>query len=521
MDEVLFYVSAGDQSDTKKPAESFAYISSIHSSKQYETFRHAASPLNGTAISGVGLGERIFTSDNKKALVNVYTYGKESIDQRIPIPEALTALHIIHHPTLPHGAEAKGEEIENSLATHDKPNYRVPWLLCGGSKLGKLYIWELASGDLLCVKEAHYQGITRIDLSLCGTFLVTGGEDARIMVWNLADLIAIYGQAGLINETDSSSTVNRSGKPYYSITDNTLPITDFTLNQVGNLADLKLYTASKDSTVRIYDITTKQQLTTFILPQPVTCLARDPANRQLYAGLANGLIKTIPLYKFNQHTSVLEAVGGLDRIITVDQEDPNMLSTFVQHENHKVTKLCVSMDGTNLISGDDAGQVFVSDIATKQTIKSFPSLNFPISDLYVETVPVDLLVNDKIRTDKKHRMMPPLKRVLASADPVDHVLFMDIPQESVNTIISTKVHKDLDWLEKKKMEELLFKNLSDVNSTVKTIDTGANGGNNQQSTANLELKLSKVSEAYTDLRSKHEQLIKEHAKLLDKLAEGK
>ncbi|KAI5951439.1 IPI3 [Candida jiufengensis] len=493
MDEVLFYISKGEE----KGAESFAYVTSIHSSKQYQSFRHASSPKFGTCLTGIGPGERIFTCDNKKALINVYSYNKESIDQRIPVPEALTTLHIIHHP-----------DIKN-ISKHKKSNYRVPWLLCGGSKSGKLYIWELSSGDLLCVKEAHYQGITVINSSSCNTFLVTGGEDARCIVWNLLELISIYG----VKEDEEN--YHRKLKPYWSITENTLPITDIILNTVGIINDLKLYTSSKDGTVRIYDIITKTQLTTFVLPDSVECLTRDPANRAIYAGLNNGLIKMIPLYKFNTHTSILESIGGLNKIITIDPQDPNLSQTFVQHQNHSVTTIKMSMDGTSIISGDFKGQVFVSDIVTKQTIKSFQSLDFPISYLYIATIPTNILDNTtNIRSDKKHRMMPPLKRILASNNPIDHVLFMDIPEEIISNDNADDEEEDFSsWLEQKRIEELKFKNLSDINSTVKKVNNNSNATTN----SDLEIKLKKVSEAYTDLRSKHESLIKEHAKLLDKI----
>lgn len=517
MDEVLFYISQGDQTDSKKSAaESFAYTSSIHSSKQYQSYRHASSPLRGTCITGIGPGERIFTCDSKKALINVYSHGKEGIDQRIPVPEALTTLHVIHHPQL--DTKASDDEV-----LHEKPNFRIPWLLCGGSKSGKLYIWEISSGDLLCVKEAHYQGISVIESSSCKTFLITGGEDARCLVWNLADLISIYGNNNNGGDENGQDHL-RSVKPYWAIAENTLPITDVNLNPTGVINDLKLYTSSKDGTVRIFDIMTKTQLTTFILPHSVECLTRDPANRALYVGLSNGQIKMIPLYKFNPHTSVLEGVGGMNKIITIDPHDPNLTTTFVQHQDSSssVLQICISMDGTSLISGDSKGQVYVSDIVTKQTIKSFASLNFPIAYIHLQTIltkSLDATANN-VRSDKKHRMVPTLKRVLASSDPVEHTLFMDIPEPI--TIDEDDEDDESNggfgsWLEAKRIEELQFKNLSDIDSTVKTIGKNNNNdaANSSPNNTNLELKLKKVSEAYTDLRTKYEELLKEHAKLLD------
>ncbi|KAI5969230.1 IPI3 [Candida margitis] len=528
MDEVLFYISQGDQTDSKKTAaESFAYTSSIHSSKQYQSYRHASSPLYGTCVTGIGPGERIFTCDAKRALINVYSYGKESIDQRIPVPEALTTLHIIHHPRF-----NSKDDVDEMTPLHEKPGFRVPWLLCGGSKSGKLYIWELSSGDLLCVKEAHYQGISVIKSSSCKTFLVTGGEDARCLVWNLSELISIYGGANSNRGDENGQDHLRSIKPYWAISENTLPITDLHLNPTGVINDLKIYTSSKDGTVRIFDLMTKTQLTTFILPHSVECLARDPANRALYVGLSNGQIKMIPLYKYNAHTSVLEGVGGMNKIITIDPQDPNLATTFVQHQDSSssVLQICISMDGTSLVSGDSQGQVYVSDIVTKQTIKSFPSLNFPIAYIYLQTISsksLDIRGDNTTRSDKKHRMIPTLKRVLASSDPVEHTLFMDIPEQ-------TPVDNDNDddesscgdfssWLERKRIEELQFKNLSDIDSTVKTIGNKTSSNNNMDTShhktsdtnTNSELKLKKVSEAYTDLRTKYEELLKEHAKLLD------
>ena len=502
MDEVVFYIAQGDPAD-KHSQESYGYVTSIHSSKQYASYRQADSHINGTAITGIGPGERIFTAVPNKALINVYSWGKESVDQRIPIPEALTCITLINHPN-----GSNSDNDDNQL--YKLPNYRVPWLLAGGSKSGKLYIWELSSGNLLCVRDAHYQGITTIKGSSCGTFLITGGEDARCLVWNLAELISIYDKS------------DHQVKPYWQITDNTLPLTDLCLNDTHNINDLKLYTTSEDSTVRIYDIVTKSLLTTFILPSSAECITKDPANRALYVGLNNGLVRSIPLYSINSHTSVLESIGGMNKIITVDA-DPNLKETFVAHQQKTktgddkpvvVTKLTISFDGTSIISGDSEGRVFVSDIVTKQVVKSFTPCNSPIAYIAVETVPDDFVNNLATSTttnkaDKKHRMIPQFKRVLASTNSEEHQIFLDIPGKTTATTNATGNIDFATWLQGKQSEELQFKNLSGINSIVKQV------GN--ENVSDLEEKLQRVSQAYTELRNKHEELIKEHAKLLDKL----
>ncbi|KAF6063063.1 hypothetical protein FOB64_006078 [Candida albicans] len=145
---------------------------------------------------------------------------------------------------------------------------------------------------------------------------------------------------------------------------------------------------------------------------------KDPANRALYVGLNNGLVRSIPLYSINSHTSVLESIG----------------ETFVAHQQKTktgddkpvvVTKLTISFDGTSIISGDSEGRVFVSDIVTKQVVKSFTPCNSPIAYIAVETVPDDFVNNLATSTttnkaDKKHRMIPQFKRVLASTNSEEH-----------------------------------------------------------------------------------------------------
>ncbi|KAF6063064.1 hypothetical protein FOB64_006078 [Candida albicans] len=143
---------------------------------------------------------------------------------------------------------------------------------------------------------------------------------------------------------------------------------------------------------------------------------KDPANRALYVGLNNGLVRSIPLYSINSHTSVLESIGGMNKIITTKTGDDKPVV---------VTKLTISFDGTSIISGDSEGRVFVSDIVTKQVVKSFTPCNSPIAYIAVETVPDDFVNNLATSTttnkaDKKHRMIPQFKRVLASTNSEEH-----------------------------------------------------------------------------------------------------
>lgn len=500
MDELVFYVSQGDPKD-KLLQESVAVVALAHSSQQYAAFRAADCPQNGAVLTGVGHGERLFVASPDKALINVYSWGKEGVDQRMPVPEPLTCLALVHHPKI-------GPLPTTESAKHNLPAFRVPWLLAGGSKSGKVYVWELSSGNLLSVKEAHYQQVSVLRFSSCGTYLVSGGFDARCMVWRTLDLVLVF---------DIASDL--AVKPYATFSDHTLPVTDVLVSETGLSNDLKVYSVSRDNTLRVYDIATRKQLSTFVLPYGIECITKDPANRALYVGLSNGLIRTVPLYQINVNSGTLEAVGGSDKVVTLDL-DPNLLHTFVHHQDGvsadtHVTRIAIAMDGATIVSGDSAGRIYISDIVTRQVVKTYTPCNTAISAIFTYFAPSDVgdaqKATNGANKDKKHRLIPNLKRVLADTAAADHHVNVEIAKDGDDDLYTS----DFDaWLQTKAQEELEFKNLSEINSQV-TINGSVVDGNDFARVKDLEEKLARLSQAYTDLRANHEILLEENKLLLD------
>lgn len=463
MDEAVFYITEGDPAD-KKSQESLGAISSIQTSHHFASFRNADCPRYGAALTGMGSGERLFIAGRNKALITSYSWGKESADQRFPVPENMACLRVAHHPL---------------TGTNDtKPAYSVPWLLAAGSTSGKLYLWEISSGNLLCVKDAHYQEISVIKFSKCGTFVFTGGLDSRVMVWRTLDLVS----------EDSSAA-----KPYASFSDHSLAITDIEVSASTLLSDLRLYTASTDGTLRVYDVSTKSLLTTFVFSVPVECIARDPAGRALYAGLNDGTIRQVDMYVVNQFTHVLEAVGGHGKIVTVES-DPNLHHTFVHHQDgtSTPTTMAISLDGMLLVSGDTTGRVFVSDVVTKQVVKTFTPCKSGIAYLEVGVHSTKTL-NGESEFEKKHRLLPGLKRVLVSPDALEHVVTMQIPGVEKDEV------EFQEWLQRKAHEEFEFK-------------LGQEEEASRGREAELEEKLQKVSNAYNSLKTMYEELYAESNK---------
>lgn len=454
MDESLLYVPEGPDGS--------AIAASLHSSKQYAAFRYADSKFLLAAVSGHQHGDRLFLAGSKP-LVTAYSWGKESPDQRMPVPEPLTCMALCNHPA------AAEENLQNVT------NYRTPWLLAGGSASGRLYLWELSSGNLVCVKEAHYQAINVLEFSECGTFLVTGGADARVLVWRVLDLVA---------NTDSE---NRHAAALRTFMDHTLGVTGICVS-VGLRSDVRLYSASEDGTVRNYDITTGALLTTFVLPAAVSCIALDPAGRACYAGLPDGTIRTLSNYSVNPNTHILEAVGGNGRIVTVSG-DPELQESFVHHQPHLLTRMVVSLDGNSVVSADISGRVMVADAATRQVVKAFPPASTSIIHLALEPFSG---TRQEDRAEKKHRLIPQLKRVLVDTDVAKHSISMEIGGP-------VEYGKDFDaWLQQKAAEAV----------EMREVEEKAPEKSGSEPASDAE-KLAKLTNAYTELRNKHELLLRQ------------
>ncbi|WPK27759.1 hypothetical protein PUMCH_005159 [Australozyma saopauloensis] len=502
MDEIAIYVTRGNAAD-KHAQESLGSAASIQSEGHYASFRNAECPINGGALTGFGPGERLFVASPNKALITTYAWGKESADQRFPVPEPLSCLTLAKYPPgtgIYHDSgniDEKDDELDASSI--EKPSYSTPWLLAAGSKSGRLYIWELALGDLVCVKDAHYQEISSISFSKCGTFLVTGGLDTRIHVWDTLSLVTPALLTGC--------------KPFATFSNHSLQVTQIEIYSAALVSDFKVYSSSKDGTVCIYDILSKSLLTTFVLPCAVECFARDPAGRTIYAGLADGTVRLVPLYVVNPHSNILEAVGGSGKVVTVEA-DPNLTSTFVHHVSTSnegalnkdladKSPLChptvmrVSMDGMQLISGDSCGQTFVADIVTKQVVKAFTACKSPIAYLSVDVCDKKALMAQTF-FEKKHRLLPPLKRILVSVDPLQHSLTMQLSG-------ATETEESFElWLQQKANEEFEFTKASFAPSTAASTDI------KNDEAVQLQLKLDKVSAAYNELKDQYEELLAAH-----------
>ncbi|EJS41982.1 ipi3p [Saccharomyces arboricola H-6] len=543
-------------------------ISSVHSFEQVNLRQCSTQSRNSCVQVG---SKYLFIAQAQKALINVYnlsgSFKRESVEQRLPLPEVLKCLEVVQNTSVQY------DRIQD--VSHRLPEFNLPYLLLGSTESGKLYIWELNSGILLNVKPmAHYQSITKIKSILNGKYIVTSGNDSRVIIWQTVDLV---------------SATNVDPKPICVLHDHTLPVTDFQVScsqgKFLSCTDTKLFTVSQDATIRCYDLSLidskkkqkKQEekgdevsigkapilLATFTTPYPIKSIALDPADRACYIGTADGCFSLNLFYKLKGNTVVnlLQSAGMntiqkgkvfslVQRGLVTGGENQDVDALYSMGQlvcdkllDSNVSCLEVSMDSTLLLIGDTEGKVSITEIYSKQIIRTIQTLTTSQASIGEVT---NLIVNPyRIESDSQlfegefkakqtsgsngHNSIkiPNLQRVIFdnSNKANLHDIWYQIGEAEAEADPSLALPlNDFDaYLEHIKSQESMFTHIGRVSSDVKVVDdqTNTDSSSNGQTAKDEEItelkaNIEALTHAYKELRSMHEKLYEEHQQVVDK-----
>nr|CAH7714119.1 unnamed protein product [Callosobruchus chinensis] len=225
------------------------------------------------------------------------------------------------------------------LAVCPKQVYLAVGMTC------KLYIWHISSGKLLSVQQKNYQPITCIKFSSDGEFVLVGGQDGMLVVYNLCDLLAL--SSNYLAQTDIGQV-----EPVYVKSDHSLPITDLHVGTFGKKS--RFATVSNDQTCRLYNLLTGENLLTLVFDEPLFSVIFDACCWQLYVGGASGVVRA-----FNLQQPPRSVTHHVDKKISL---------TFEGHTK-KVTCLALNSCNTVLATGSDDNFVFTWDIKSRQILK--------------------------------------------------------------------------------------------------------------------------------------------------------
>ncbi|KAH9002183.1 WD40 repeat-like protein [Lactarius deliciosus] len=192
----------------------------IQSGASLASFKHTNAAKNCTALipTREAQGGLMLAVQPDKALLNIYSFQKDQISQKIVLPERLSCVTV----------DRRGQ------------------FCAAGTPQGRIYLWEIASGIMYNSWEAHYRQVTVLRFTPDGEALLSGSEDSGISVWSVFRFVGI--------QPTSLCTLS----------DHTLPITDIACG-FGPFPSCRVLSASTDHSVKF--------------PHAVACIAWDLTER--------------------------------------------------------------------------------------------------------------------------------------------------------------------------------------------------------------------------------------------------
>jgi WD40 repeat protein len=173
--------------------------------------------------------------------------------------------------------------------------------LIGGTVSGRLFLWNLITGELLnVIDNAHYKAINTILFTSNDSVVITAGQDAIIHCWLLSDLISKKSTNFSSQSTNFTqlSGVSSVLAPFHSFSDHSLAVVALFCPQSHNNISL-VYSISMDRTLKIWDISFRTLVGSVILPATPSCLAVEEQSNLAFVGATDGAIYKISLNNMN------------------------------------------------------------------------------------------------------------------------------------------------------------------------------------------------------------------------------
>uniref|UniRef100_A0A8D0B2B2 PWP2 small subunit processome component n=1 Tax=Sander lucioperca TaxID=283035 RepID=A0A8D0B2B2_SANLU len=156
------------------------------------------------------------------------------------------------------------------------------WISFGCSGMGQLLVWEWQSESYVFKQQGHFNNMASLAYSPDGQYIVTGGDDGKVKVWN-----------------------TNSGLCFVTFTEHTSSVTKVTFTSSGFV----IVSASLDGTVRAFDLHRYRNFRTFTSPRPAqfSSLAVDVSGELVSAGAQD----SFEIFLWSMQTGrLLEVLGG-------------------------------------------------------------------------------------------------------------------------------------------------------------------------------------------------------------------
>ncbi|XP_067849509.1 PWP2 small subunit processome component [Heptranchias perlo] len=200
------------------------------------------------------VGKHFFNKENEFNDLTAAAYHKKSHLLVTGFASGIFHLHELPEFNLIHSLSISDQRIESISI-----NITGDWIAMGCAGLGQLLVWEWQSESYVLKQQGHFNNMVTLSYSPDAQYIVTGGEDGKVKVWNTT-----------------------SGFCFVTFTEHTSSVTAVTFNSTGYV----VVSASLDGTVRAFDLHRYRNFRTFTSPRPTQffCLALDSSGEIVCAG---------------------------------------------------------------------------------------------------------------------------------------------------------------------------------------------------------------------------------------------
>lgn len=251
----------------------------------------------------------------------------------------------------------------------------------------KIYLWQIASGNLLTIINRHYQKVILLRFTPDGRYFISAAEDGMVMVWSLATVSA-HSEVDLVTQSSAGHH-----DPVYIFSDHSLPVTGLCISKTGIHG--RLITVSSDRSCKVYDLSSGEMLLNLVFGLPLSSITMDVLELNVFVGTTEGHIYQLSLTNVPRNRDLL-----------VNTEDKQNI--FKSHTK-TVNCLSVSLDGETLMSGANDEQVILWHIPSKQPVRiirhkgpvlnAFFTINFPA--IYRQDFSPSIILHSLERTLEK------------------------------------------------------------------------------------------------------------------------
>ena len=420
MREVVLCTVQDRKSDQKDGIE----VYDIHTRAAVHDFRSAPG-VWAQGVSFLADQGALFSVLKDKSLLQIHRWGKEHVAQKMILPEKINVFKV-----------SRGGV----------------WC-AGGTSTGRVYIWEVASGDMLAAMDVHYQEITSLEFSMDEGLLITGSEDARIGVIALADSLAV-------------STASYETTAPAVLEGHKLAVTQLFCG-FGSSRTARLFSASLDQTVKVWDVSLRLCLLTIRFQSPLTSLTVDSAERAVFVGSQEGIISQFEIYG--------------DSVTSAPQSSSSTAaSSEVLFKGHRdpITSLSLTLESNLLVSASAGGDINLWDVSTAQLLSTLRAPGGKAVSCIISILP-SITAFPSLKQEAQFQV---LNRVVADRVNGHHVLNLKLHEED-NL-------KDVDYLQRIKFE------FTKLISSEKV----ANGSNHSQELDTLRAQYAELKAKYTQLQ---------------------